>query len=213
MSGAFEAGAFEIVVATRNAGKLREFEQLLAPLDIRVRAISEFPDAVDPEETGATFEENAVLKARAAAAASDRWALADDSGLCVDALGGAPGIHSARYAPGDDAARRRKLLDALSGVDAGTERTAAFVCVLALVSPDGAETHVATGRSPGRIARQERGSGGFGYDPVFLVEGDPAGRTMAELSSDEKHAISHRGRAFVTMLPKLREVASASARG
>lgn len=200
------SGRTELVVATRNQGKLREFEQLLAPLGFHVRSIGEFPAAVDPEETGATFEENALIKARAAAAASGRWSLADDSGLCVDALGGAPGIHSARYAPGDDAARRRKLVDALVGVTNDADRAAAFVCVLALVSPDGATTQVASGRTPGRIATEERGAGGFGYDPVFLVEGDAAGRTMAELSPEEKNAISHRGRAFASMLPTLRGV-------
>lgn len=199
----------ELVLATFNRGKRREFEALLVPLAITVRSLDEFPGAVEPAETGATFEENALLKARAAAAATGRWALADDSGLAVEALGGAPGIHSARYAPGSDADRRARLLEVMAGVPEA-QRAAAFVCALALVGPSGvgaaAQEVVVTGRCEGRILRADRGTGGFGYDPIFQPIDDPAGRSMAELTPQEKSAISHRGRAFRALVPQLARV-------
>jgi XTP/dITP diphosphohydrolase len=191
----------ELVLATRNQGKKREFDALVRGLGIRLRSLDEFEGAPDPEETGATFEANALLKARSAADATGLWVLADDSGLCVDALGGAPGVQSARYAEGSDRTRWQKLLEALDGVPEG-ERQAAFVCVLALVGPSG-ETAVAEGRCEGAIARAPRGEAGFGYDPVFLVAGDPEARTMAELTTEEKGIVSHRGRAFDRLRPEL----------
>ncbi len=191
----------DVVVATRNAGKRREFEALAAGLGLRLRSLDEFPSAPDPEETGTTFEENAIIKAKSAADATGLWALGDDSGLCVDALNGGPGIRSARYAEGTDQTRWQKLLSELTGVPA-EKRGAAFVCVLALCSPSG-ELSTAAGSCAGHIAMGPRGEGGFGYDPVFLVDGDGPGRTMAELSEAEKHAISHRGRAFEAMRARL----------
>lgn len=197
----------ELVIATRNAGKRREFARLAEGLGLHVRSLDEFPEAGEPAETGETFEENALIKARAAAEATGLWALADDSGLCVDALDGAPGVRSARYAEGSDADRWRKLLEVLANVP-DSERGAAFVCVLALVSPDGREI-VESGRCEGTIAREPKGAGGFGYDPVFQVKGDAAGRTMAELAPEEKGAISHRARAFAALRPHLARVVRA----
>lgn len=190
----------QLVLATRNAGKKHEFEDLLRGTGITLRTLDEFPEADDPAETGATFEENALIKARAAADATGLWALADDSGLCVDALEGRPGIHSARYAQGSDDARWKKLLGELENV-AEPHRTARFRCVLALASPGG-QTLTVEGTCEGRIAREPRGAHGFGYDPVFEVvdEGD---RTMAELTTARKRAVSHRGRAFAALLPEL----------
>jgi XTP/dITP diphosphohydrolase len=194
----------ELVVATRNAGKLHEFRDLARGLGVHLRALDEFPDLADPEETGATFAENALLKARAAADATGLWALGDDSGLCVDALDGAPGVRSARFAPGDDAARWRKLLDLLTEVPA-ERRAARFVCALAIASPGG-QSMVVEGRCEGRIAAAPRGRHGFGYDPVFELAEDPGGRTLAELSTAEKRAVSHRGRAFEALRPHLRRL-------
>lgn len=151
------------------------------------------PGATLPAETGATYRDNALLKARAAARLTGLPALADDSGLEVDALGGAPGLFSARYGgPGlDDAGRCARLLAALRGVPEG-RRTARFRCVIALVDPRGGE-HVVEGVAEGRIAEAPRGGGGFGYDPVFYYP--PLGRTFAELTDTEKAEVSHRGRA------------------
>lgn len=190
-----------LVLATRNAGKKKEIEDLLQGAGVALRTLDEFPDAGDPEETGATFEQNAMIKAKAACEATGLWSLADDSGLCVDALGGRPGIHTARYAAGSDADRWQKLLGELAEVPE-PRRGAQFVCALALVGPGG-ERVVEVARCEGSIARTPRGAQGFGYDPVFLVAGDAAGRTMAELSAAEKRAISHRGRAFAQLRGQL----------
>jgi XTP/dITP diphosphohydrolase len=184
-----------VVLATRNAGKVREFDDLLGDLTGGVTFVPLDASAAEPDETGATFLENALLKARSAAAATGLPALADDSGLCVDALGGGPGVRSARYADGSDETRWQKLLRELEGVDV-EQRTARFVCVLALVAPDGALLTTAEGVCEGRIVFAPRGEGGFGYDPVFEVADDDAGRTMAELTTAGKRAVSHRGRAF-----------------
>ncbi len=194
----------KLLVATHNAGKAREYRDLLAGLPFEVTWLDAEGIDLDVEETGATFEENAVLKATAYAGASGLWTWADDSGLAVDALGGAPGVYSARYArPGaSDAARYRKLLDALAGVP-WAERTARFRCVVALVSPGG-ELYTTDGACEGIIAFGPAGDGGFGYDPVFYLPDH--GRTMAQLSSEEKHAISHRGRAARAMADTLRQI-------
>jgi XTP/dITP diphosphohydrolase len=192
-----------VVLATRNAGKVREFDDLSGDLASGVSFVPLDASAPEPDETGATFLENALLKARSAAAATGLPALADDSGLCVDSLGGGPGVRSARYADGSDETRWQKLLRELEGVDA-EQRTARFVCVLALVAPDGALVATAEGVCEGRIAFAPRGEGGFGYDPVFEVAGDDAGRTMAELTAAEKRAVSHRGRAFEGLRASLR---------
>ena len=191
-----------LLFATTNAGKLRELRGLVGDA-VEVLALSDLPPVPEPVENGATFEENAELKARAYAEASGLPALADDSGLCVDALGGRPGVHSARYAEGDDKARYQKLLAELSGVP-DEKRTAAFMCALCLVQPGGGRAIIEVGRCEGRIGHEPRGSHGFGYDPIFVL---PGGRALAELTSEEKAAISHRGRAFQKMLPHLQAMA------
>ncbi|MBN2471938.1 MAG: RdgB/HAM1 family non-canonical purine NTP pyrophosphatase [Anaerolineae bacterium] len=193
-----------ILVGTQNAGKRREYEELLA--DLPVRWVS--PQAVglgdfEADEGGETFEENARRKALDYARAAGLPVLADDSGLEVDALDGAPGVYSARYAgPGTtDEDRYRKLLGALENVPEPA-RAARFVCVVALALPDGA-VYTARGTVEGAIGRFPRGAEGFGYDPVFVL---PDGRHMAELPAAEKHAISHRGRALQALRPQLLEV-------
>jgi len=191
-----------LLVATGNAGKLREFRRLLDGLEILSPA--DLSLALEVEETGATFEANARLKAEAYAAASGLPALADDSGLEVDALDGAPGVHSARYGgPGlDDGQRLELLLQRLAGQRQPAERTARFRCVLVAVTTDGRHCR-AEGVCEGRIASAPMGSGGFGYDPIFYLP--HLGRTMAELPAPEKDRISHRGRALRAVRPLLRE--------
>ncbi len=185
-----------IVLATRNAGKLIELDRILLASAVRVRLLTlgQFPDAPDVAETGATFAENAMLKARAVAEFTGLAAVADDSGICVDALNGMPGVLSARWAGrhGNDAANLRLLLDQVADVPDG-RRGAHFACAAALALPAG-EVAVSEGKVTGRIIREPRGTGGFGYDPIFLPEGET--RTTAEMSAHEKDAISHRGRAF-----------------
>lgn len=180
----------KIVLATRNPGKLREFRALLKDVEFEIN-----PDLPAVEETGATFEENALLKARAAARHTRRWALGEDSGLVVDALDGRPGIYSARYA-GDDRANTRKVLEELEGVP-DDRRTARYVACIALVDADGAVQAEVRGMCEGRIAPAPRGTGGFGYDPIFFVPS--LGRMMAELTPEEKNAVSHRGRAVAAL--------------
>jgi len=187
-----------LVVATGNPGKLVELRELLAGLDLELRSLADL-GLPSPEETGSTFAENAELKARAAAEAARAWALGDDSGLCVDALSGGPGLHSARYAATDEA-RRARLLDALSGL-APERRGAHFFCAAALCAPDG-RIFRAEGRVYGSIATAARGTNGFGYDPIFLPDETP-GRTLAELPSAEKNRLSHRGRALEGLRPAL----------
>jgi len=198
----------KLLVATNNPGKVREFEELLAGLPFEVTFPAREGIALEVEESGATFEDNARLKALAYARASGLPTLADDSGLEVDALGGAPGVWSARYAgPGaGDADRYQKLLNALAGVPDG-RRTARFRCVVALAWPDGA-IRTAEGRCEGQIGWAPRGEHGFGYDPVFIVDG-LGGQTMAELPPEIKNRISHRARAvqamdFSSSRPRLR---------
>jgi XTP/dITP diphosphohydrolase len=184
-----------LVLATRNAHKAREFSGLLAPHEVDV-----LPAQVTlPPETGETFEENALAKARAAAAALGRPAIADDSGIAAEALGGAPGVRSARYA-GEDATDAENLAKLLREAPPGSPL--AYVCALAYVEPGGAE-HVVVGRCTGRLAEAPRGEGGFGYDPAFLPDDTADGRTMAELTPAEKDAISHRGRAARALLRRL----------
>ncbi len=188
-----------LLLASGNPGKLAELRELLQPGGIEVVAQSEFAIG-DVEETASTFVENALLKARHAARQTGLPALADDSGLCVDALNGAPGLYSARYAGthGDHAANIAKLLDALRDTP-DEQRGAYFFCVLVLLRhPDDPAPLLCEGRWHGRILRAPRGSGGFGYDPVFL---DPdSGRSAAELPAAEKHARSHRGKALRQLL-------------
>jgi XTP/dITP diphosphohydrolase len=184
----------ELVLSTRNAHKLREFEPLLAP-----HRVLPLPDyVVLPPETGTTFEENALIKARAAADATGRIAIADDSGIAAAALGGRPGVYSARYA-GEHATDEENLTKLLHEVPDDGDRSVAYVCALAYVEPGG-EEHVVEGRCEGTLARDPRGDGGFGYDPAFVPADRDDGRTMAELSPEEKDAISHRGRAARALL-------------
>jgi XTP/dITP diphosphohydrolase len=191
----------ELVVATRNAGKLKEIRRLLAEHDIDILGLEDFPEIPEVVEDGLTFAANARKKAETVAALTRRACLADDSGLVVEALGGRPGVHSARYAgpDADDTANNRKLLEELSGVDE-QHRQAAFCCVMALCLP-GEETRLFEGRVSGRILGALRGDGGFGYDPLFLVP--EYGRTMAELSLEIKNRISHRGQALRQVISRL----------
>ncbi len=181
----------EIVLASNNAHKLVEVGRILGPLGIRVRPLREFPDIDDPPEEQDTFEGNALQKARYVFERTGLPVVADDSGIEVDALGGAPGVHSKRFTPeGRDEDNNARLLTDLTGV---TDRTGRFVCALALVTSQGEAT--VRGTVEGRIGHGLRGEGGFGYDPLFRPDAAP-GRSMAELSPEEKDAISHRGRAF-----------------
>ncbi len=182
----------KLILATKNPGKLSELKQMLAGVNLQIISLQDI-NAADVVEDGASFLENARKKALAAAS-SDRWVLADDSGLCVDALNGAPGIYSARYAgrQGDDAANNAKLLANLAGKSL-KERAAAFVCAMVLIAPDGQEWSF-EGHLEGVIGFEERGCGGFGYDPLFILP--DLGKTSAELSATEKNSLSHRGQAL-----------------
>ena len=184
----------ELLIATRNRGKLLEIESFLAGIVEKVSCSADYDGFPDTVEDGETFEQNALKKAREAMIFSGLPALADDSGLVVEALGGCPGVYSARFAGegADDSANNRKLLEELEGVPPRL-RQSAFVCVMAFVAPDGQE-QTFTDRVNGRILLEERGKNGFGYDPLFLVDGFE--RTMAELTVAEKNLISHRGQAL-----------------
>lgn len=189
-----------IVLATRNAHKVAELRAILADvlgrLDAELVGVEDYPQVGEVVESGVTFAENALLKARAVAGATGLPALADDSGLAVDVLGGSPGVFSARWAgrvdaEDKDAANNALLLTQLADVP-DEHRGAGFVCAAALALPDG-RTVVREGTVRGTVAREPRGTGGFGYDPLLVL---PDGRTLAEYTPEEKHAISHRGRAF-----------------
>jgi XTP/dITP diphosphohydrolase len=194
-----------LVLATRNPAKLRELARILGS-SVALVGLAEFPGAPDVPETGATFEENALLKARAIARYSGRPAVADDSGLCVDALSGMPGVLSARWAGahGDDRANLELVLAQVADVP-DSRLGAQFVCAAALVLPSGGPADeapgewVVTGQVAGRLTRISRGSGGFGYDPIFLPGGSEL--TTAEMTPQAKDAISHRGRAFRALAP------------
>ena len=194
-----------LLVATSNPGKLREVGEIVGPLLGDSHQLVSLADLAlpAPDEPYATFHENAARKATVSANASGLWTLGDDSGLCVDALSGGPGVHSARYAPTDEE-RRTRLLRALEAVPAG-RRGAHFICAVALAAPDARRLFPAEGRVDGSIAQGPRGTGGFGYDPLFLPDESP-GRTLAELSSVEKHQLSHRGRAIEQLKPLLRKL-------
>lgn len=203
-AGGPAGGGPDLVLATHNRGKVRELENLLAEagLALRVATLDRFPHVALPEETGSTFLENARLKAEAVARQTGLPALADDSGLCVDALGGRPGVYSARFAGPDanDAANNARLLRELAGVPA-ERRSARFRSVVVLALPDGRWTWAA-GEARGRILEAPRGAGGFGYDPLFYS--DELGMTFAEAGLDAKNAVSHRARALRALLPALR---------
>jgi XTP/dITP diphosphohydrolase len=201
---------YTLVLGTRNPKKGRELVELIRPpwepnpwLDkLTIRLLGEFEGAMEVEEDQPTFSGNARKKASEAARALGHWVLADDSGLTVDALGGAPGVLSARFAGahGDDEANNRKVLDALAGVP-DDARGAAFVCALALADPSGTIRLETSGACRGRITREARGRNGFGYDPLFLIP--EYHKTFGELSPLVKHQISHRARAFARLRPGL----------
>lgn len=187
----------KLVFATGNEGKMREIREILKDLNLDIFSLKEAGIQDDAEETGTTFEENALIKARTAAAHTDAIVLADDSGLEIDYLGGEPGVYSARYL-GEDTSYRVKnknLIDRLAGVPA-ENRTARFVCAIAAVLPDG-KTFTSRGTIEGIIGTEERGEGGFGYDPIFFLP--EYGCSTAELTMEEKNRISHRGRALQAM--------------
>jgi XTP/dITP diphosphohydrolase len=194
----------QIVLATRNAHKVAELQRILGEAglsQVEIVPVSVFPGVADVPETGVTFAENAMLKAQAVAAATGLPAVADDSGLCVDVLGGSPGVFSARWAGGhgDDVANLNLLLAQIADVP-DDRRSAFFGCAAVLALPTG-EERVSEGRMIGHIIRAPRGTNGFGYDPIFVPDGDV--RTTAEMSAAEKDAISHRGRAFRALVPAL----------
>lgn len=192
----------KLLLATRNQGKIVEFKRILdalAPGEIELVGLDQFPDLHDVDETGSTFQENALLKAREMSEATGLPAIADDSGLCVDALNGDPGIFSARWAGkhGDDKANLEKVLHQLESVT-GDERSAYFTCVAALYLPDG-RTHCEEGRFYGTILQSPVGENGFGYDPIFQPRGMSI--SSAQMSSEEKDAVSHRGAALRAIAP------------
>lgn len=192
-----------LVIASHNQGKVREIRALLAPFGIEPVAAGDL-GLPEPEETGTTFAENALIKARASAEGSGIVALADDSGLCVDALGGEPGVHTADWAETphgrDWELAMRKVEDRLEALGSDVDRSARFVCTLALCWPDG-ETALFEGRISGHLTWPPRGELGFGYDPVFVPEGHD--QTFAEIEPEEKHAISHRAEAFKKLVNAL----------
>ncbi|MGW7519227.1 RdgB/HAM1 family non-canonical purine NTP pyrophosphatase [Streptomyces sp. NPDC054796] len=195
-----------LVLATRNAHKVTELQAILtdAGLDLELVGADAYPEVPDVKETGVTFAENALLKAHALARATGLPAVADDSGLCVDVLGGAPGIFSARWAGrhGDDQANLDLLLAQLSDIDAA-HRAAHFACAAALALPDGTE-RVVEGQLRGTLRHAPAGDGGFGYDPILQPDGET--RTCSEMTAAEKNAISHRGKAFRALVPLVREL-------
>ena len=197
-----------VVLATRNTGKIEEFERMLtaADLEIKILGLQDFPEMPDVEETGSTFAENALLKANEISEYTGLPALADDSGLCIDALGGAPGIYSARWSGshGDDKANLEKVLRELRELNNPTLR-AQFRCVVALVIPKSESVEkreiLREAEIVGEIVMEPRGTNGFGYDPIFQPDGFT--QTTAELSSEIKDRISHRGKALTAILPEL----------
>ncbi len=184
----------EAIIATHNQGKVKEFKEILEPRGYDVKSLAEIGFTEEIEETGHTFEENAIMKAEAVAKAVNKMVIADDSGLSIDNLGGRPGVYSARYAgeQKDDQANIEKVLSELKGIEK-EQRTARFRCALAVSIP-GEETKTVEGHVEGYIAEEPRGEYGFGYDPIFIVKDKD--KTMAELTSDEKNKISHRADAL-----------------
>ena len=189
----------KFVLATHNPGKLKEMSAILSQFGVEVVSPKDLGITVDVEETGTTFAENAMLKAKAICAAAKLPAIADDSGLCVDALGGAPGVYSARYG-GEGLDDRGRYLLLLNNLRGQTTRAAHFACAIACAFPNGDEL-TAEGRCDGSIAYAPLGEGGFGYDPVFLLPG--TGKTFGQLTQEEKSAVSHRGRALKDFAGKL----------
>ena len=199
----------KILIATKNTGKVREIQEMLAGLPFQLQSLSELANIVEPEETGSTFAENAALKASYYALQSNSWALADDSGLEVEALNNAPGIFSARYAGenADDSERIAKLLAELDQTG-GENRLARFVCAMAVADENGKIKFTAEGICGGKIASATVGTNGFGYDPIFIPDG--FSKTFGELSNDVKRQISHRKRAIYEIIQQLRRFYDAS---
>ena len=195
----------QVVLGTRNRKKRDELADLLRDLPLKVIDLTSFPDAPEIDETGSTFEENARLKAVGLAKSLTEWVLAEDSGLVVPALNGRPGVYSARYAGkhGDDEANNDRLLAELAPLP-DDRRAAFYVCVAALANPAGEVVAISEGRCNGTIIKQRRGSGGFGYDPLFLIP--EYHQTFGQLSLRVKQALSHRGKAIVNMRPWLRKI-------
>ena len=192
----------ELIFASHNAGKIKEIKQMLKPFGIEVKSFEDI-DFPDVEETGTTFAENSLLKSQQIAKFAGMPCIADDSGLCVDALGGAPGVYSARYAPNRDFnAGMDKLLSEIAASN-NTDRSAHFSCVISLAYPDG-RYELFEGRVNGKIAEQKHGDGGFGYDPLFIPDGYD--ESFAELGPEIKNRISHRGRAMQKLLDYLRKL-------
>ncbi|MEW4262249.1 XTP/dITP diphosphatase [Priestia megaterium] len=189
----------EIIIATKNAGKVKDFETLFSPKGFQVKSLLDFPEMEDVEETGVTFVENATLKAEAISSALNKPVIADDSGLAIDALNGEPGVYSARYAGEnkDDNANIEKVLQKLNDVPF-EKRTARFHCALAIAVP-GKRTEIVEGTCEGHILEEKRGQNGFGYDPIFFVEKWRC--SMAELSKEQKNQISHRANALKKLAP------------
>ncbi len=197
----------ELLIATKNAGKIKELKELLIGLPIHIRYLSEFPSITEPEETGATFAENAVLKAKYYALQTKLWALADDSGLEVEALNGAPGVFSARYV-GENATAEEKIEKLLQELNNIKDRRARFVCTMAITDETGEIKFVADGVCDGGIAITPSDSNGFGYDPIFIPDG--FSQTFGELSDQIKRKISHRARAANKIIQHLRRFYAAS---
>ncbi|VEF47437.1 nucleoside-triphosphatase [Bacillus freudenreichii] len=193
-----------VIIATKNKGKAKEFERLFSKYGITVKTLVDVPEIPDIEETGETFEENAVIKAEAIAKISDSYVVADDSGLVIDALDGRPGVFSARYAGEEksDEANIDKVLSELAGVSE-EDRTARFYCALAIAGPD-IETVTVNGTCEGLILNERRGAGGFGYDPIFYVPSE--GKTMAEMSAERKSELSHRAAAMKNLEPYIEKL-------
>ncbi len=192
----------KIVIATKNEGKVREIKKILSDMPVDVVSMNEEGIDIEIEENGSTFEDNALIKAKSVKSLTDGIVIADDSGLEVDSLGGAPGVYSARFAgdEADDGKNNAKLLSMMQGL---SDRTARFVCSIAVVLPDGSQ-YVVRGECRGEIAHEPVGSNGFGYDPLFFLP--EYGSTMAELDIDMKNRISHRAKALQLMKDKLREI-------
>ncbi|WP_144462793.1 XTP/dITP diphosphatase [Siminovitchia fortis] len=193
-----------VIIATKNKGKAKEFERLFSKYGMEVKTLIDFPDVPDIEETGETFEENAIIKAEAIAKLANSFVVADDSGLVIDALGGRPGVYSARYAGAEknDEDNIDKVLSEMEAVNE-EERTARFYCALAVAGPD-FETITVNGTCEGIILNERRGSEGFGYDPIFFVPSE--GKTMAEMSPERKNELSHRAAAMKNLEPYIEKL-------
>ncbi|MGE8206057.1 XTP/dITP diphosphatase [Heyndrickxia sp. NPDC080065] len=194
----------QVIIATKNSGKAKEFEKMFSEYNIKVKTLLDFPEAIDVEETGSTFEENAILKAETISKQYNIMAIADDSGLVIDALDGRPGIFSARYAGEEknDEANIEKVLKEMEHIPA-EDRTARFYCALALAKPD-EKTITVSGTCEGNIINERKGNNGFGYDPIFFIK--DKGLTMAELPSSEKNLISHRAKALQKLRVVLKDI-------